>query len=135
MKKTKVFSSVTVEDRTMLFEMPGYAFQYEGIDLVYARDIKHVAAAAAGVKPAVSFGGWVAIEPITGKSITKTIQHAYKTRAAALLGVAEIFKQYGYAGICEKIFLITAKYAVEEQEQGPIQRYRIGEYCNLGVYQ
>lgn len=132
MKKTKVFSSVTVEDRTTLFEVPGYAFQYEGIDLVYAREINAV---AAGVKPVVSFGGWVAVEPITGKSITKTIQPTYKTRAAALLGVAEIFKQYGYAGICEKIFLITAKYAIEEQEQGPIQRYRIGEYCNLGACQ
>lgn len=132
MKKTKVFSSVTVEDRTMLFEVPGYAFQYEGIDLVYARNIKH---AAPGARPVVSFGGWVVIEPITGKSITKTVEHEYKTRSAALVGVAEIFKRYGYAGICEKIFLITAKYAMEEQERGPLQRYRIGEYYNAGVYQ
>lgn len=131
MKKTKVFSSATVGDQSMLFEVTGYAFQYEGLDLVYTRNLKNV---APGVRPVVSFGGWVAIEPITGKSITKTIQIEYKTRAAALLGVAEIFKQCGYAGICEKIFLITAKYAMEEQDQGPIQRYRIGEYENMGVY-
>ena len=131
MKKTKVFSSVTVEDRTMLFEMPGYAFQYEGLDLVYTRNLKNV---APGVRPVVSFGGWVAIEPITGKSITKTIQIEYKTRAAALLGVAEIFKQHGYADICEKIFLITAQRALEEQKNGPIQRFHIGEYEDMGVY-